>query len=468
MTSRRLNLVRHAPTGRAGTDEPVYMQVTFACSREAADERVRALIEQAVPRLALISARPSANVLAHARARQSDRVRSPIRCAGALRRRVGLASGATVSSYAYLWLLCLVAWSIERIRGDWLGDGAISLSDEEIVSAFDAVESTFGSHWLEGQRRSGASGAVPTLHIAITGRLIQAVVDMPGSDKILARLGAGEPGASSELLVVATLQRTDPGIAIELEPVVQVGGRKRKPDLGLVASGEQVYVEISSARESMAQGAVVQDLERLADIALAATPFANTSEIYLHRAPKQEEESRLVAIIERLCALGGEQVERGELANVVVNNNIPTVVQPCEHEDGYRPGLSMARVQVEGDLKRHTVVRYPFSDARAAAMLTKEASQLPTGSPGVVILDVSGAAGAMKTWETVLRRRLHPSQHTRVSAVVLIQSGIGPTPEGEAWVHEAVIIENSHASWPCPRLVLEPFRAWVGGMHPSL
>lgn len=46
---------------------------------------------------------------------------------------------------------------------------------------------------------------------------------------------------------------------------------------------------------------------------------------------------------------------------------------------------------------------------------------------------------------------------------MLLRSGIGLVAEGEAWVHEALVIENDHAAHPCPEWALAPFFAWADG-----
>jgi hypothetical protein len=51
---------------------------------------------------------------------------------------------------------------------------------------------------------------------------------------------------------------------------------------------------------------------------------------------------------------------------------------------------------------------------RAKQFLESEAKQLPKDLPGLVMVQVSHAVGAFKTWGPILRRRLQPNLHTRV------------------------------------------------------
>jgi hypothetical protein len=358
-----------------------------------------------------------------------------------------------------------MAWSFKRIKDEWLGDALVRHSPVELVRLFDLVEATFGEAWIHASRRtSDAMGAHPTLHIAITGQLIEAVTDLPGRSDLLARLRSNEPGSGAELLVIAIVRATNRKINLTLAPSVAVGARTRQPDLRLTNDGEHVYVEVSAAQSSEEAQEVRDRIDEIAQRALGATPWGNTSEIYLHREPSDHEVSELLSAIGPLCSSGNEQMLHKELANVVVNSCEPTKVEPYDHGDAPRPRLSIAHFQITAEGKRrHAVVRYPYSDERAAKFLSNEAQQLPKDTPGIIVLHVSGAVGGMKSWEPLLRQRLRPNLHTRVSAVVLLESGSTWTEQGEAWAHHAAVIVNEHAVIPVPAWALAPFDSLTHG-----
>jgi hypothetical protein len=357
-----------------------------------------------------------------------------------------------------------VAWSFERIAAEWLQDAAVTLSPARLMRLFEIVEAAFGREWMEGRRGpSAATGSYPTMRIVNAGQLIEAVADLPGGNELLERLKADEPGSVAESLVVAAIRWSDPAINLTLSPPVRVGQRDRRPDVLAERDAERVYVEVSTPQRTDEYQAVQARIQALADRALVATPFGNVSEIYLHREPSDQEMASLVEMIGRMCAVGGERLVAGDVANVVVNSCEPTVVVPYDHPGPYRPRLSIACAQVQGEQRRHAVVRCPFTDERAAQFMRRKARQLPSDAPGIVVLHVSGAVGAMKTWKAVLRHRLRPDQHTRVSAVVLIESGMHGTSTGEAWMHSATVLVNDHAAMPAPAWALAPFNAWSDG-----
>lgn len=78
------------------------------------------------------------------------------------------------------------------------------------------------------------------------------------------------------------------------------------------------------------------------------------------------------------------------------NQQPPGAVVLDDHGEPYRPGLGAAQVAIiEGKPHRHIFVRWPFTDLRAEDMLADEAKQLSTDTPGVVMIQVSGAVGAI-------------------------------------------------------------------------
>src|SRR5207245_8887964 len=102
-----------------------------------------------------------------------------------------------------------------------------------------------------------------------------------------------------------------------------------------------------------------------------------------------------------------------------------------------RPGLGHSQSD-----SKHIIVKTPVTDRRAADFLTSEAKQLPTGEPGLVVLDMAASPDSFDNWETILRGRLQPSMHTRVSAVLLTRSSVQAGAEHVHWIVSKRLIEN--------------------------
>src|SRR5215472_2900649 len=97
----------------------------------------------------------------------------------------------------------------------------------------------------------------------------------------------------------------------------------------------------------------------------------------------------------------------------------------------------------------------PFSDDRAAQLVHGEARQLPTYSPGLIMIDVGSAAGAFRDWEPLIKRRFQPGINTRLGGVCLFSSGVLLTPNGGACPSATKLLVNPHAMIPLPSWVVE-------------
>jgi hypothetical protein len=143
------------------------------------------------------------------------------------------------------------------------------------------------------------------------------------------------------------------------------------------------------------------------------------------------------------------------LGTLYWNHHPPGTVVLDDHGETYTPRLGSTGAAMGDGYHRHILVRWPFTDMRAEAILTAEAKQLPTDAAGVVMIQTSGAVGAMNAWRTLIQRRLQPTMHTRVSAVCLFTSAIRASENGEVWRPECKIILNPHARFPLPSWIAQ-------------
>jgi hypothetical protein len=124
-----------------------------------------------------------------------------------------------------------------------------------------------------------------------------------------------------------------------------------------------------------------------------------------------------------------------------------------DHGEGYCPGIGMAGAVVNDGEHRHVLVRIAHSDERAEQFLRKEARQLPIDAPGIVMLYVGRATGAMHNWAAVMTRQFQPSKHTRVGGVCLFDAGFTPTTAGEEWRTRTQLVVHPYAAIPLPEWV---------------
>jgi hypothetical protein len=147
----------------------------------------------------------------------------------------------------------------------------------------------------------------------------------------------------------------------------------------------------------------------------------------------------------------------GRLGTMYWNHDQPGMMILDNHDETYTPRLGKAGAIIGSEEQRHILVRWPFTDTRAEAFMTSEARQLPTDTPGLIMIYTSGNTGAMKAWRAIIERRLQPRIHTRVSAVCLFSSSLRSTNNGEDWLIACELIPNHHARHPLPTWISEQF-----------
>jgi hypothetical protein len=355
----------------------------------------------------------------------------------------------------------LMGWILEDIERDWITGSVSKLAaaPDSVVKAFDLTERILGRQWIEKSRvimGNVVRGCSPTLRIVNMGQKLEVIEDVSGREKLLDRIRNGDISAEGELTAVYLLRSRNPLVAVELYP--KVG--EREADFRMKAPNDETwtYVEVTQLSQSEAEDRARQIMERIAaTIKPIQVPFA--LEVFLRRIPSELEITAILAQVPEMCGRGGK--ERKELADSLgflsLNQSEPGVVVAHDHpgEDNV-PRIGLAKGIVgPGEPRRHLAVRMAFSDDRAKAMLDAEAAQLSKEAPGLIMVGVGQAPGAMKTWEPALRRRFQPQIHTRVSGVCLWLGGIFTTAKGAAQLFETSLILNPHARIPLPNWISE-------------
>jgi hypothetical protein len=351
-----------------------------------------------------------------------------------------------------------VTWTWEEIERKWLG-GPARLADEPafVVAAFEKVESHFGRNWMEADRTIGGvrtTGLAPTLGIVSSGKLLASLDGVVRAEKLVAGLRERNEEAMSEALAIHLL-RAQTDADVEYEPEVVVQGRPRKPDLRARCSGHPwVYGEVAKPNDSEMKRASTMVMKTLAEqVRELSGSFA--AEVFLRRCPSKAEVPYIKEVVSQLSQVQGpSEVDLPDrLGKVFLNLTEPGIVVVDEHGEGYRPGIGMASFVLNDEEHRHVLVRIAYSDERAEQFLRTEARQLPTDAPGVVMLYVGRATGAMHSWAAVMARQFQPAKHTRVGGVCLFQAGFTPTEAGHAWWARTQLIVNPYAVVALPEWV---------------
>ena len=328
-----------------------------------------------------------------------------------------------------------------------------------------------GRDWIDRSRIQGSPpslvrGIAPTLRVASMGQQLSVLRGLPKAETLISRIRRGNYDAEAELTAIYLLASGQSGVVIDLQPAVSVRGRSRRPDFRARRRGTRwTYVEVTQPNTSDLQKRVQQVLNRLtALVSTVKKPFA--LEVLLRRGPSAREVENLTQVIPAFCARDGVHSEDlpNELGKLFLNHDPPGRPSLRQHAgEEERPRLGAARAVFGPDEPlRHIMVRIAFADERAERFLRREAGQLPKDGPGLIMVQMSGAPGGFRSWEPLLGRRFSPSQHTRVSAICLWESGLEPTPSGEAWIPRTKLILNRYARYGLPSWVAASLARWEG------
>ncbi len=352
-------------------------------------------------------------------------------------------------------------WTFEEIQQDWLAGGSLAFTPETIVAAFDRAERILGLEWIRNSRVQQGGlvrGAHPTFVIVSMGVRLASIEDLTDTDRLIDGLKANDSSAASELSAIYLLRYRHP-LETQLYPVVTVGGRNRIPDLRIRSQEESwVYTEVTRASESDAQKQSLTILSRLTNL-VRRVEKSFALEVYLVREPSDAEMDCLEDKIFQFCQEDGEREEDlPGLGRLMLTDSIPgQVIVPSVQGNGENT-IRLAMVQVisgGGQPPRHIVARMPFSDERAEQFLRDEAKQLPTDAPGLIMIDAGATPISLRDWEVVLKNRLQPAQHTRVSAIALFHSLGGLNDQAGRLGLSGRLLLNPHAKFRLPTSIFE-------------
>jgi len=345
-------------------------------------------------------------------------------------------------------------WTWEEIDRDWLLGGQIAAKPEEIVAAFNRAERFLGRAWIEASRaRSGTllRGPWPTLTVVRAGQLLASLEGLRGTDELINKMRSDDSSAFAELTALHLIRSQQPNSTIEVAPIARVGDRNRRTDFRVQKGDERwTYVEVTRPDIAEAQSRVTDILNQLADL-VQPIKRGVSLEVFLRREPTTDDIGELVPAIRSICELEGRQSrDLPDLAILTLNAYPPGQVVLLDHSgEPNVPRLGVAKALSGPDEPhRHISVRMAYADDRAEAFLHKEAQQLPSDSPGMIMVEMSRVPGGTKSWGPVIQRRFQSKLHTRVSAVCIFWSWHQVTMDGDASIAETKLIANPNARFP--------------------
>jgi len=332
-----------------------------------------------------------------------------------------------------------MAFSVEEIQELGLGQ----LTSAELAEAFEAFNGfafLLGRDWLESFFR-GMQSARFVRSIIVLWRDWRAISRLPKTKRLLDRwrVGLNEGGVATEVRVFARVLRT--GAEIELFPAANNHVQDCRFRTG--PSSPWIYVEASARGLSQVLEYSSQVLQRVAAAAADAQPGMH-GKVAILRTPSPEEVDRIVAWLRGYPTTGNRLEGLAEFYTDMIES--PSSPDDFLEQRVPRPALNCAHIASLDSFKKKGTARLAITDAGADNTLKAEAAQLPDDEVGVVVLDVSRVVGGHQEWAPLIQRRFQPSLHTRVSAVVLMQSSLtanGPAVTGR-------VLLNAYAKRPIP------------------
>jgi hypothetical protein len=351
-------------------------------------------------------------------------------------------------------------WIIDEIRREWLNGDDPGLPANDVTRAFETAEEVRGRDWVLGTTQGiggfRISGFGSFLRPYWLGTRVDAVHDAMGLEAILDRVRQDDFAAESELTAAYMLRLRNPDAELEFGPEIDTGRGVRVPDFRIrVPSGDWTYVEVTRLNASNASTRVATLLQRVAH-QIAALPKAFILEIILWRDLSDDEEAMIVD--EARSAVEGTFDTRrdvSDVASILVKSGDPSAIVSDSSMNTQGPSAVVATTVIgPAGESRQVLVRTPFADERAENVLTVESRQLPKNGNGLIMVDISGQPSALASWPALVARRFTPTQHTRVSGVILFQWVTTANAAGLVWVPQVRLLANAHAS--------SPLRPWIG------
>jgi hypothetical protein len=340
---------------------------------------------------------------------------------------------------------------------EWLLGQTVDYPSDDVVNGFNNVERIMGSGWLESTF-SQIRGPAVSIQIIELGNTLKEIDGVPNGSDLISKIKTYYPRStrrgntksaraklkptafrsSDELHELAHALTVAKFVAhfrrhslkVEIEPELFIRNERRHPDFRINYDNAWVYVEVVSPGLSKEANSIYKTLNSIADVNKKMR-MDRVAEVYLFKDPTNGEIDQIV----NKCMLMAEndlqpqECSFKKTAQIFTNlwnqERLPTFPPAIDEK---RPILVVVDFQTknEGDTihGRKCVAKMPFLDERAQRILGEKSRQLSRDFPGLIIVDVSNAAGGLKRWPELIRRRLQPNLNRRISAVLITQSSI--------------------------------------------
>jgi len=318
-------------------------------------------------------------------------------------------------------------------------------SPEECIRALHALL----HHWPEHAQTLIAAqtrGLAVVANAIDMGLILADTANLPGVGHVLSRLRAGERSTFSELAVAAVLLR------LGFSPALGMPAGQKVPDLALTVRTTTVYTEVIAPDRGQIEKDAIDKITTIASSLLAVATGANV-ELFLDCDLENLDIALLTSAVAD-ASFTDQPIELPSFGRILKRPfSFPPVVSPSIASGTPRTVLGAARSVVDGTSGALVAVRVAVFDGRAKRLLTAELHHLPKSNPNIVVINAGNVPGGINDWVPVLRNCFQPTRNTRISAILLYQTGVlgNPLDVHRAWQ----MLVNKFAANPLPAELLD-------------
>jgi len=303
-----------------------------------------------------------------------------------------------------------------EISQKWLLGTRVNYPREQCETAFNTVERLLESGWIDRYSK-GARGIAIAIPIIELGRVLGLIENVPFAGSIISRMNNLDlyPPAWSEAQFLSRL------VEIGVDVRILVSQHTKHPDFEVSGHGLSVFVEVSQPEWSNEWRKTMRELTLTSQDILEITPNGTRIEGHLRRNPTAGDRLLIVEAIKHMMSRDDTQYRIDELVELFLSHT--NIGQMAAIENGPQetgPVIGMGNLKKDGGPPRSVVLKVPFTDKRAEQMLRRESKHFSKTSSNLLVLDLTIVPGGIKTWESLISRRLQVNLNRRIGAVLLI------------------------------------------------
>jgi len=268
-----------------------------------------------------------------------------------------------------------LSWSYDDIEKNWLAGGRLAVPKEKIVEAFNRAEELLGADWIGSNYAPGGAkvlGPGPTLDVVTVGQHLQALDNVPRSDRLLSAILRGDRYSLAELEALYLLRDNHEDFQAEMYPPVPDG----EADLRIRWDDDPwLYVEVTQPDYSEDERRIREKTKVLGEL-VERLGGSFALEILMRREPTEGELLEIKDLLPRFCRLNPPQ--RADLPNglglLLLGRSQPGRYKFMGFPDE-DPGSGLFELRANFASKtssRHIAILLAFADDRAEAVLRRE------------------------------------------------------------------------------------------------